>query len=342
MEGHDVELRLRRGAPLVVLGVGHDQVARWCAGVARRRDDRTDLAAACSLAVGADRRHLVGVRLARDQGAVGVGPGRRGDRGQQDLGPGRDVGAPAIDVIRSDRAAPVVRLVPGQVDGAASEDGRQAHRRRWLGADRVEGAEQRPAAHLAGDARHGGAAVGAAVHAGADAAVGEGPQDPSPPVDRDVVEVEQIPAASAGGTETADRAALHRVVGRGECRRPGVAAVVGDRQVQVPHRRDARIVPLDVSGTGVGRPQEGDGGPIHIARDDLREDGVVQPESGADVTDIRPGVAPAVRHGHLHVPAVFVPEIKRAVGTDTDRRVGGADGLRARDRPDLPGHSGVR
>src|SRR6478672_6306677 len=116
---------------------------------------------------------------------------------------------------------------------------------------RVVRREQAEPAALPGDGRPRVAAHVLRVgDAGVDAAVGEGDLDTAVGVGRDVDEVEQVAVVAAGGAAGADGADLDRVARRRVGGRPGLAAVVGGVDVEVPHAVEVRLVLVVAAGGG--------------------------------------------------------------------------------------------
>src|SRR5207237_6565181 len=110
-------------------------------------------------------------------------------------------------------------------------------------------------------------------------------------------EVEQV-AALVRAAAVPDAAALHGVGGRCVDSRPGLAGVVGGRDVQVPDA--AEVARLVVAGRGGA--EKGERGAVVVPGDHFGELRVLDPEGRAGVEGLGPGGAVVLGDGGVWMP----------------------------------------
>src|SRR3954464_630246 len=154
------------------------------------------------------------------------------------------------------------------------------------------------------------------------AAIGVADEYAARAVNRDVVEVEQI-AAWIVSAAVPDAAALNRIVRRCIRGRPGLPAVIRERDVEMPGADEVGCLRVPLCRCS----EECERRTAVVAGDDLCELGVLNAKRRSRIRRLGPVSSAIARHGNLRVTvAVSVAEIDRIVRAGCDRGVAAAIG----------------
>src|SRR5207248_3214992 len=147
-------------------------------------------------------------------------------------------------------------------------------------------------------------------YAGAGTAIGITDQHPPELINSNVIEVEQV-AAGIAPALVPDATTLHRVCRSGVGSGPGSAAVVSERDQQVPNTGE--ISRLSIAGRLCA--QESKGGAAVVACNYFGKLGILNSERSTGIFGFRPVNASVVRNRDLRMAiGVHIPQVDGVVG----------------------------